>query len=130
MPATLPGSSEPGTWHRSMFSMTDQTGNTPTLLEASPAAVSHYLGLLASTMGDRDEAEGHFHSAEEIHARIGSPAWLARTRLEWARILFGRRRPGDAERARDLLASVRAILEGRQLKNVERRWSETLRQYG
>jgi tetratricopeptide (TPR) repeat protein len=83
-------------------------------------SVSHYLGLLATTMGDLDEAEVHFADAEAIHTRIGAPTWSARTRLEWARMLLARRQPGDVERARDLLGHV---LEGARelgLGSIER----------
>jgi len=45
-------------------------------------------------------------------------------------MLFGARGQGEAERARELLASVRTLLGGRQLKNAERRLSESQRQYG
>jgi hypothetical protein len=60
--------------------------------------VAHYLGLLATTLGRFDEAEDRFTSATATHARIGAPTWLARTRLEWARMLIDRRADGDADR--------------------------------
>jgi len=65
--------------------------------------VSHYLGLLAATMGDLGEASAHFAEAEALHVRVGAPTWLARTRLEWGRVLLTRRAPGDADRAGKLL---------------------------
>ena len=83
-------------------------------------AIAHYLGLLATVLG-RLEAEAHFVEAEQTHVRIGAPAWLARTHLEWARMLLARRAPGDTQRARELLAE--ALTTGRTLglANVERR---------
>src|SRR5205807_10168875 len=66
-------------------------------------AVAHYLAMLASTFGDFDEAGRRFADAATTHERIGAPTWLARTRLEWARMLLARRQPGDTERARELL---------------------------
>jgi tetratricopeptide (TPR) repeat protein len=83
--------------------------------------VSHYLGLLATTMDRYDDAEAHFANAEAIHTRIGAPTWAARTRLEWARMLSIRGRAEDTERARALLAQ--ALLSARELAlaTVERR---------
>src|SRR5439155_18705023 len=62
-------------------------------------AIVHYLGPLATVLGRLEEAEAHFVEAEQIHDRIGAPAWLARTHLEWARMLLVRRAPGDTQRA-------------------------------
>jgi hypothetical protein len=84
-------------------------------------AVAYYLALLATTFGDVDEAERHFAAAAMTHERIGAPIWLARTRLEWARMLHGRLRPGDAERARDLLGQALSTARERGLANIERR---------
>jgi DNA-binding CsgD family transcriptional regulator len=50
-----------------------------------------------------EEAEGHFAAALAIHERIAAPLWVARTNLEWARMLSSRRQPGDVERAGSLL---------------------------
>ncbi|MDQ3946011.1 MAG: AAA family ATPase, partial [Actinomycetota bacterium] len=72
------------------------------------AAVAHYLGVLATTLGNWDEAAHHFASAYAIHERIPAPIWLARTRLEWARMLLTRGHTGDAERAQDLLEQALA----------------------
>lgn len=43
-------------------------------------AVTHYLGLLAATLGRLDEAHTHFTAAESTHRRMGAPLWLVRTR--------------------------------------------------
>jgi DNA-binding SARP family transcriptional activator len=87
----------------------------------SLGAVAHYLALLATTFGDFDEAERRFVVAATTHQRIGAPNWLARTQLEWARMLLTRRRPGDEERARDLLGQAVATARDRGLNNIERR---------
>lgn len=71
-------------------------------------AVAHYLGLLATTLGRFDDADAHFAAAAETHARNGMPAWLARTRLAWGRMLLARRRTGDGERARSLAEAATA----------------------
>jgi class 3 adenylate cyclase/tetratricopeptide (TPR) repeat protein len=83
-------------------------------------SVAHYRGMLAATLGRFDEAEFHFEAAEATHIRIGAPTWLARTRLERARLLLRRELPGDGERARELLATVRSTAAELGLRNVER----------
>ena len=75
--------------------------------------VTHYLGLLASTMGRFDEADAQFRAAEATHRRIGAPTWLARTQLEWARMRLRRRDPGDVDGARQLLSQ--ALVTARDL---------------
>lgn len=84
-------------------------------------SVSHYLGILATTLGRFDGAEAHFATGASTHARIGASTWFARTHLEWARMLLTRREPGDAERARDLLSEAVATAREFGLGNVERR---------
>ena len=83
--------------------------------------VSHFLGLLATGLGRFDEAEAHFQATADKQLRMGTPAWLARTRLEWARMLLVRRAPGDVDQAQELLAQVLATARDLGLANVERR---------
>jgi tetratricopeptide (TPR) repeat protein len=89
-------------------------------------AVAHYLGLLAATLDRFDEAEARFAAAAATHERIGAPAWLARTRCEWAAMLSRRGEPGDAERARDLLDQALTTARELGLASVERRVVELL----
>jgi tetratricopeptide (TPR) repeat protein len=89
-------------------------------------AVAHFLAILAATVGDFDEAQRRFADAAATHERIGAPTWLARTRLEWARMLLTRREPGDAERARELLGRSLETARELGLANVERRAIELL----
>jgi tetratricopeptide (TPR) repeat protein len=84
-------------------------------------AASHFLGMLATTLGYHDEADARFAEAAATHARVAAPAWLARTRLEWARMLLTRRQPGDADRARELLSQALTAARDLGLRNVERR---------
>jgi hypothetical protein len=84
------------------------------------ASVPHHLGLLATTLGRFEEAESHFCVADEIHARVGAPLYVARTQLEWARMLLARRVPEDAQRARDLLGHALATARDLGLANIER----------
>ena len=39
------------------------------------AAVDHHLGTLASSLGDRVTAEGHFRTALAMHERLGAAGW-------------------------------------------------------
>jgi hypothetical protein len=91
-------------------------------------AVAHYLAILATTFGDFDEAERRFVDAAATHARIGAPTWLARTRLEWARMLINRAQPGDAERAREFLGQALETARELGLANVERRAVQLLKE--
>jgi class 3 adenylate cyclase len=85
------------------------------------AAVAHYLGLLATTLGRFDEADVRFAAAAAMHERLSAPALLARTRLEWAHMLMVRLEAGDAERARQLLEHALVTARELGLGTVERR---------
>jgi class 3 adenylate cyclase len=84
-------------------------------------ALDHYLGMLATTLRRFDEASAHFSAAEATHRRMKAPAWLARTRLEWARMLLTRRQLGDTERAGELLGQALDSARELGLAKVERR---------
>ena len=84
-------------------------------------ALDRYLGMLAATLSHFSEAESHFAAAAAIHDRLGAPAWLARTRLDWAGMLLTRSDPGDAERARGFLGQALAAARELGLGHVERR---------
>jgi tetratricopeptide (TPR) repeat protein len=90
-------------------------------------AIDHHLGELAATLSCFDHAETHFAAAEAFHDRIGAPSWLARSRLEWARMLLARCLPGDVERARRLLGQAVATAQELGLGNVERQAVALLR---
>ena len=80
---------------------------------------SFHLGLLATTAGDWEEAEAYFAAAAAAQERIGAPVWLARTRLERARMLLTRAEPDDAERAHDLLRQALATARERGQAKLE-----------
>ncbi len=82
--------------------------------------VAFYLGLLATTIGDWAEADARFGAAEATHERIGAPTWLARTRLEWGRMLLSRSGPGDRKRAERLLRLALDAARDRSLPSIER----------
>jgi len=75
-------------------------------------SLAYPCGLLASALELWDEAEHHFTQALAINERIAARAFLVRTRRGFARMLLDRGRPGDAVRARDLIAA--ASLEAAQ----------------
>ncbi|HKY77124.1 MAG TPA: AAA family ATPase [Acidimicrobiia bacterium] len=89
-------------------------------------SVSHYLGMLATTLRRFDDAAAHFAAAAATHESIGAPTWLARTRLEWARLLLARRAGGDVEQARVLLGQTLHTARELGLANVERRAAHLL----
>ncbi len=75
--------------------------------EGSFGAVSRYLGLLAETLGQLDDAVGHLEHAEQFNDRMGARPWTARTRADLARVLRRRAQPDDAARAAALAAQAR-----------------------
>jgi class 3 adenylate cyclase/tetratricopeptide (TPR) repeat protein len=88
-------------------------------------SVAQVLGLLASALGDYDAAEAHFNHALAVHERLHAPYLLARTNLEWGRMLIGRARPGDRHHARahletalDLAQRYDCALVGQQAKSL------------
>jgi class 3 adenylate cyclase/tetratricopeptide (TPR) repeat protein len=99
-----------------------------TLGAVSSGPVAHFLGLLAATLGHHDEAESHFGQAAAISESVGAPAWLARTRVAWARLLVGAGQSGDTERVRDLLDRALATARELGLGTVERRAVALLQQ--
>jgi len=65
--------------------------------------VSHYLGLLAASLGRDSEAELYFSQAAATHERIGAAWGLAMTRLAWGRFLAARGNPEDLPKSLVLL---------------------------
>jgi tetratricopeptide (TPR) repeat protein len=71
------------------------------------------LGNLQSTLCEWRTAEPHFLRALQMHERLGSPPWLARTQWDYARMLQKRNASDDRERARALLH--RALATAREI---------------
>jgi tetratricopeptide (TPR) repeat protein len=90
-------------------------------------AVAHYLGHLATVLGRHDTAETHFTHAQAIHARLQAPFHLARTHLEWGRMLSARAQPGDHHAARAHLQTARDLAQPYGCALVEQRATELLR---
>ena len=89
-------------------------------------SVSLYLGMLATTAGDYNQAEAEFAAAAVSHDRIRAPIWLARTRLEWARMLFARGEAADIQRAHELVLQARATAQEYSLIKLEQEAVELL----
>ena len=83
-------------------------------LVACNGAADRYLGMLATTLGEWDRAEGHFERALELNRRMGAPTWHAHTAYEYARLLLlagGAGGPGRRGRAAALLGEAAALAE-------------------
>lgn len=76
-------------------------------LTSNLGAVSHYLGLLHSTLGDRSTAEGLFVDALDRNTRMESPHYRAQTMLSLAEI----ERDRDPDRAARLMSEAATIAE-------------------
>jgi tetratricopeptide (TPR) repeat protein len=92
----------------------------PLLAGVTNGTVALYLGLLARTLDQFDEAENHLASAVSTHTRINAPIWLARTRFELARLYVARQGSGDVDRARELLQQSLATARDLNLTALER----------
>jgi tetratricopeptide (TPR) repeat protein len=60
------------------------------------------LGLLATTLQNLEDAEGHFLDAVRVNRRVGVRLWLTQAQHDYARMLLQRRGFGDVETARAL----------------------------
>jgi hypothetical protein len=85
---------------------------------------AQWCGMLAACLGRFDEADGHFAAALAMKERLGARPYVVRTRRAWAAMLLARAAPGDAARARELIAAGRAEAEplgmARELVRFER----------
>ncbi|MDQ3641664.1 MAG: hypothetical protein M3450_09495, partial [Actinomycetota bacterium] len=64
-------------------------------------SVARACGMVAAATHRWDEAQRHFQAALAVHRRIGALPLLARTQLEWSRVLEQRGRKVDRRRAAD-----------------------------
>jgi len=80
--------------------------------------------MLAACLGRFDDAERHVAEALAMNERLGARPYVVRTRRAWAEMLLDRNAPGDAARARELIAAGRAEAEqlgmARELVRFER----------
>jgi DNA-binding SARP family transcriptional activator len=86
-------------------------------------SVAHYLGLAHACVGDLDEAEACFRDALAAQRALDSRAWIARTKLEYAQVVFERDRDADHRDAAELtegaLESARALGLGGVIRRAE-----------
>jgi DNA-binding CsgD family transcriptional regulator/tetratricopeptide (TPR) repeat protein len=76
-------------------------------------SVSHYLGMLAATLGRWTDAAQHFEEAMAFESRMGAPPFVAATRVVYADMLMRRGHDADLRLARQLLDA--AIATSREL---------------
>jgi tetratricopeptide (TPR) repeat protein len=84
-------------------------------------SVARPLGLVLGAAGRLEEAYEALAQAASVHQRIDAPIELARTRVDWARVLVIRDRPGDRDRARELLGLALSTAETLGLATIRRR---------
>ncbi len=83
--------------------------------------IERYLGLAATCLGRFDDAEAHFRRSAATCERIEAPTWLARTRHEWALMLWNRGGPDDREGAEALLSQSLEAAIAYGCSSLERR---------
>jgi len=66
-------------------------------------ATTHYLGLLAATLGRSDEADAHFSAAEATYAALDAAPWLTRLHSDWPAAVPGAPRRSGPEAATALM---------------------------
>jgi tetratricopeptide (TPR) repeat protein len=83
-------------------------------------SVSHYLGMLASTLNMLDVARNHFELAIEHNRRLGAPALTARSSLHLAALLLRTGYRADIDTAHSLAKMAAGIFTSLKLhKNAE-----------
>jgi DNA-binding SARP family transcriptional activator len=87
---------------------------------ASDSAVCHYLGTLAAVLGKDELADEHFSVALAVHTALRAPFHVARTQLEWGRVLLGRGPASNAARGRELLDEAWATASQFGYGSIER----------
>ncbi len=86
--------------------------------------VERLLGNLSRVLGHYDEAEQALVRASERHEQMGAPIWLARTRLDIARLLV--ERGGEPARAARLLDQTLGTARDLGCAGIERQALEVL----
>src|SRR5205085_10325719 len=81
--------------------------------------VASYVGMLAATAADWPAADANFATATATLEQMGARPWLARTKVEWARMLLARAEPGDPERAQGHLSPALATARELGLAGIE-----------
>jgi hypothetical protein len=92
---------------------------------AAVGSAARPVGVLASLLGRWPEADTFFAEAATCHERMGAPVFLARTQVDWARMLLDSGQ-GDSAKVRVLLTDAADISREVGLVPVERRAKEQL----
>jgi tetratricopeptide (TPR) repeat protein len=74
-------------------------------------SISRALGLLAMTLSQYDDSARHFDQALEMNTKLRAPLWIGHTQHGYARMLLLRDRPGDREKALQLLTDALATAQ-------------------
>jgi hypothetical protein len=90
-------------------------------VQACWGAVDHYLGVLAALGGRPDWAAEHFEAALAAGARLGAPALLAQTRLEYGGLLLNTA-GADHDRGMALLSAAGRTAYSLDLKQMIERF--------
>jgi DNA-binding SARP family transcriptional activator len=80
--------------------------NAIAIAEVALDSVSRTLGVLATALGQLEDAMAHFDEALVMDRRMEAWPWVAHTEREYALMLIERGDSGDRKRASDLLASA------------------------
>ncbi|HEU6443562.1 MAG TPA: BTAD domain-containing putative transcriptional regulator [Gaiellaceae bacterium] len=83
--------------------------NASTPPDLCRGSVSRGLGILAAEMSRWHEAVKHFECALRMNAEMGARPWLAHAQYDFGRMLMARGESADRERAREFLASAKAL---------------------
>ena len=81
--------------------------------EFSLGSAARYLGLVATTMSQWEQAKSHFERALAMNAAMRTRPWLAHSQHDCAAMLLARGEPSDRQHASRLLRE--AIATYRQL---------------
>ncbi len=87
---------------------------------AVSGSVARLVAVLAALLGRWRQADDFFAEAAACHERMNAPVFLARTQVDWARMLLDRD-AGHSGRAEALLTEALAISQQIGLGPVERR---------
>jgi tetratricopeptide (TPR) repeat protein len=89
-------------------------------------AAARAVGSLAAVLSRPDEAIQHLEGATAINERIGARPWLAHTKVDHARVLLARDRPGDRRSADGLLRNALATYRELGMSASEHKASDLL----
>ncbi len=88
-------------------------------------SVARVLAVLAARLGRWKKADELFAQAAASNERLGAPVFMARTQVDWARVLLDHD-PGQASRASALLNDALSISQELGMGPVERRARQQL----